>query len=79
MKSVKTTKAFITTGKMFETIDELHTLSTSLGNTIFNLQEKKAKALAIHENDLAAYFDRCIRDARKCLGKCELAFLELEK
>jgi len=30
---------------MFETIDELHTLSTSLGNTILSLHEKKEKAL----------------------------------
>jgi hypothetical protein len=79
MKSEKTTKVCTTTAKMFETVDELHTLSTALGNTILNLQEKKEKALSKGENALAIYFDRCIRDARKCLLKCEETFLELEK
>ena len=65
-------------GKMFETVDELHTVSTSLGNTILALHEKKEKALAKQENELAAYFGRCIRDARECLEKCQQAFVELE-
>jgi hypothetical protein len=64
---------------MFETVDELHTLSTALGNTILALTEKKEKALARDERTLATYFGRCISDARRCLSKCEEAFLELEK
>ena len=79
MKSEKTIKASTTTAKMFETVDELHTLSTALGNTILNLQEKKEKALGRGEVELAVYFGRCLKDARKCLEKCESTFLELEK